>query len=57
MYIPNFSESNEPLGFDLALELIEIFSQSRPEKGLVVKQAIPYARHYSQNLFSEKFFL
>lgn len=56
IYIPNFSMSNQLLGFDLAQELAEIFMNSRPEKGLAVKGQVPYARDYSQNLFAEKIF-
>jgi hypothetical protein len=56
IYIPNFSVGNQPLGFDLTVELIKIFSQSRPEKELIVNETIPYARHYSQNLLFEKLF-
>ncbi|MDO1452016.1 hypothetical protein Q0590_37450 [Rhodocytophaga aerolata] len=56
IYIPNFSENNEILGVDLATELIEVFKQSRPEKGLIVKESLPYAKNYAQNRLAEKLF-
>ena len=53
IYIPNFSRINEPLGFDLALELIDLFSKKKAVSGLDVSLPIPYAKNYQQSFWEK----
>jgi hypothetical protein len=56
LYIPNFSTSNDLLGFSLAQDLVKISQGLCYEKSVSVNKALPYAEPYSQNFFTEKFF-
>ena len=51
IYAPNFSPANEPLGFQFASELVELFSRNKKTKGLKVALSIPYAKNYRQKFW------
>ncbi|PJJ60018.1 hypothetical protein [Hymenobacter chitinivorans] len=46
IYVPNFSVLNEPLGADLALELIALLRGQRAGAGLALADPLPYARNF-----------
>ena len=45
IYIPNFDIKNQPLGFDLTIELIKHFQNEKPD--------FPWAKNYRQNSIAE----
>ncbi|HEX8425732.1 hypothetical protein [Hymenobacter sp.] len=51
IYIPNFSLLGETLGYDLALEIIRLFSKSQEWEGIKILLPIPYAKNYNQNFW------
>jgi len=45
IYTPNFNDENQPLGFDLTIELIKYFQNQ--------KSNLPWAKNYRQNTAAE----
>lgn len=56
IYIPNFSRLNEPLGFDLALELVDIFAKRNAVSGLDIEHPITYAKNYQYTFLKDYIF-
>lgn len=55
IYIPNFSVTNEKLGFDFSLELCELLYKNKVVVGLNITTSVLYAKNHQHNFWERNF--